>query len=304
MITFGEMVEQTLGHLRSEVRDQEISTHLTQDLLSGDSQILVADAQVLSRGRIQIGDELVWIDSADRAQGYGSIPPYGRGMDGTHPEDHAAGRRVIVAPLFPRKTVKDALNQAIRQVGGTLYGVDTIEFTARSDGGFIYSLPEVVSNVLSVKMADKRGSWAGSDVVWLREWQFDRRAPVAVSVTGKALYVYDRRCTALSLMMVTFSRDPLPLMFDTQLFSQTFLPESAADIVILFAASRLLATADAYNLQTRAVEANTLDSKVQPGEAVNQSKYLLALAKDRLNEERLRLLNSTTNRVHYNTRGR
>ena len=57
--------------------------------------------------------------------------------------------------------------------------------------------------------------------------------------------------------------------------------------------------AEAAGSRTRAVEANTLDSKVQPGEALRQSKYLLALGQQRLAEESLRLLNSVANRSHY-----
>jgi len=68
---------------------------------------------------------------------------------------------------------------------------------------------------------------------------------------------------------------------------------------VLGAAARLLATADSYDLQTRAVEANTLDSKVSASAAQQQSKYLQALFMQRLDEERMRLLNATNNRARY-----
>ena len=90
MRNFGEMTDEVLGHLRSFVRDQEMSTHLTANVSFGDLAIPVDDAGILTRGRIQIGDELIWVDRPDRSAGTAVIPPYGRGMDGTSAASHAS----------------------------------------------------------------------------------------------------------------------------------------------------------------------------------------------------------------------
>lgn len=298
MRNFGEMVDETMSYLRSYVRDQEQSTHLTQDIRFDDLDFVVAEGGLLSRGRIEIDDELLWVDKADRASGRVSIPPYGRGMDRTNKADHAAGARVVVQPLFPRKVVKDRLNDAIRQVGSKLYGIEELTFVG-DPTTFAYVLPDYTREVLGVKVGDERGTKYGQEIEWLRRWTFDRRAPLAVAASQKALYLRECMLSPTERLTVVIGRDPAALMFDTQMFSETFLPASAWDVPVLFAASRMLATGDAYNIQTRAVEANTLDSKVQAGSAVSYSKYLLGLATTRLDEERGRLLTETVQRTHY-----
>jgi hypothetical protein len=298
MRNFGEMTEDVLAHLRSYVRDQEMSTHLTADIGFNDVLVPVNDASVLTRGRIQIDDELLWVDSADRGNSLASIPPYGRGMDGTNKESHAAGTRVIVQPLYPRKLVKDTMNQVITAVGQKLYGVEVLTLAPHVTS-FLYELPEYTRDVLAVKVSDRRAASIGDDVRWLREWTFDKHAPANVSPTGKGLYITECAISSLDEITVTISRDPARLMFDVQMFTDSYLPATAWDVVVLMSASRLMATADAYNVVGRSVEANTLDSKVQPGAAVAQSKYLFQLGQARLEEERQRLLNSTMNRAHY-----
>jgi len=297
MKLFGEMVEETAGYLRSFVRDQEISTHLTKPIQGapGASKVVVADAGVVSRGRIQIDDELIWVDKVDRNTNSLEVPPYGRGMDGTSAADHESGTRVIVAPLYPRKFLKDTLNQTIRQVGAQLYGVEQLTLKANRMN-FRYELPSYVRDVLTVMTSTNRYY---SDPTYLRDWTFDKSAPLNVSTTGKALYLYDDWWDYNNDLTITVSRDPMTLTGDFQPFSDTFLPESAEDIPVLGAAARLLATADSYDLQTRAVEANTLDSKVSASAAQQQSKYLQALFMQRLDEERMRLLNATNNRARY-----
>ena len=117
MKSLSDMVEEVQGYLRSFVRDQELSTHLESDISFNSTTLNLADPTLVSRGRIQIDDELIWVDSTDRAAGTASVPPYGRGMDGTNPEAHTAGTRVIMSPLYPRQTVKNTINQSITSVG-------------------------------------------------------------------------------------------------------------------------------------------------------------------------------------------
>lgn len=298
MRNFGEMVEETKAYLRSYVRDQEQSTHLISPVTFDATDFEVADGALVTRGRIEIDDELIWVDKADRSSGRVSVPPYGRGMDATNKADHPAGARVIVQPLYPRKVVKDRLNDAIVQAGAKLYGVQELTFVG-DPTTFAYELPDYTREVLGVKVSDERGPRFSRDVSWERRWTFDKRAPLAVSATGKALYLRNCTLSPVERLTVVIGRDPARLLFDTQMFDETYLPASAWDVPVLLAAARMLATGDAWNIQTRAVEANTLDSKVQPGKATDYSKYLLGLAQARLAEERERLLSDTVQRSHY-----
>lgn len=303
MITFGEMTAQVQAHLRSFVRDQEQSTHLIADVGVQTDKLMVADATLVSRGRIEIGNELIWVDKMNRTDNSLDIPPYGRGMDGTMANEHESGTRVIVAPLYPRKFLQDTLNQVIRQIGSTLYGVQTIVDEegrpplTHDDGSFTYELPDWVRDVLSVTVNEP--DYIEDDVTYLRDWTFDKNAPQSVSRSGKALYLYDEWIPGDLELTITVSRNPLTLNNDTDYFSETTLPASAEDLPVLGAAARLLASSDAYQVQSRSVEASTLASKTSSGAAQEQSKYLQALFMQRLDEERLRLLNTHINRSRY-----
>lgn len=295
-----EMVEETRAYLRNYVRDQELSTHLTRDIGFAETELPVDNAAVLTRGRVEVDSELIWIDRTDKAANLGIIPPYGRGMDGTQKEVHASGTRVVVQPLYPRKTVRDQLNQAITQMGKDLYGTEVLSIPVKTTN-FLYELPAETRDVLSVKIAD-RVRRPGDEVLWLREWRFDRHAPSTVASTGKGLYVYDHACIPTDVMTVVISRDPAQLLFETQMFTDSYLPATAWDVAVLMAASRLVAMANAQNIVGRSVEANTLDSKVEPATPLSASKYLYGLASARLAEERKRLLDSSAPRIHYSRR--
>lgn len=302
MITLGEMTSQVQAHLRSFVRDQEQSTHLVKDVGLMDFTLMVADATLVSRGRIEIGDELIWVDKMNRTDNSLDIPPYGRGMDGTNIGEHFAGERVIVAPLYPRKFLQDTINQTIGQIGSQLYGVEQVRgndgepYHTHDAGEFTYELPDYVRDVLSVTVTDPNYD---DDITYLRDWTFDKSAPKSVSVSGKALYLYDEWIPGGLEMTITVSRDPRMLMFDTEMFTDSFLPSSAEDLPVLGAAARLLASSDTYQVQSRSVEASALAAQRPSSGAQGQSKYLQALFMQRLEEERTRILNTHSNRSRY-----
>lgn len=302
MQTLGEIVEATLAQLRGYTRDQEMSTHLTSAITFDAREIAVNDASVLTRGRIQIEDELIWVDSADRGNSTGAIPPYGRGFDSSTAAAHAAGTRVVVQPLYPRKMVKDNINQSIRTVGQKLYGVETVTL-AGDPTTATYDLPAYTRDVLSVKVSERNPSLANVEPAWARNWTFDKHAPTAMSDTGKALYLYGSGVDPTLDITVVISRDPIAIYFDSQLFTECLLPLSAADVVYLLTASRMLNMTTSMTVNTRAVDAHSMNSKVPVDTASSQSKYLYQLAMSRLEEERQRLLNETIQRAHYSRRG-
>lgn len=295
MSTFNELIDEVLSHLRGFTRDQEQSTHLTDDITATDTVLPVDDTTVLSRGRVEIGDELIWVNRVNREAATADVPPYGRGMDSTTAATHAVGSRVINNPLFPRAVVGKRINQTIQAIGRDLFGVK--EEVIDPDYSYIYELPADVERVLSVQVTD---STEYGDSFYLRDWKFDNRAPSTISLTGKSIYLYDGAFRTPEKLVVSYACKPLTFTSGTQEYAtRTLLPATSEDVVVYLTAAALLPLADASAMRSRAVEANTLDSKVQPGEGLRQSKYLLALGQQRLAEESLRLLNSVADRSHY-----
>lgn len=291
MTSFSQMVDDVRAHLRSYTRDQELSTYLTANVTSSGLQLEVADASLISRGRIEIDDELLWVDRVDRANNTVTLAPYGRGMDGTTAATHSLNARIVVQPLYPKQMVKDTINQIIGGLGSQLFAVQTTDLTA-TPNGVAYELPSTVERVLSV--TNDYDSIYG-DVEYIRRWKFDPHS--GTSTTGKALFVYEPTATGQTLT-VTYFRKPLQLA-DGDDFDDSLLPSTAYDVIILGAAARLMATSSSYMSSTRAIEPAALDQKSDSSQVLQQSRYLFTLFQQRLEEEKTQLLNSYVTRSHY-----
>lgn len=291
MSTLTQMIEDVRAYLRSYTRDQELSSYLTAELSASGLTMSVGDSQVISRGRIEIDSELLWVQSVDRSNNAVTLAPYGRGMDGTTPAIHALNSRIIVQPLYPKQMVKDIINQVITGIGGQLYGIDTVEITSNSST-VAYEVPAYTQRVLSIKSGYDN---LYGDSEYARRWKFDPTS--SASSTGKMIYIYDTLSDETPLD-VTISRKPLTLT-DGQNFTASLLPETAYDVVVLGAAARLMSTAAAYMSSTRSVEAAQLDQKSDSASVLTQARFLQSLFLQRLEEEKFNLLDSYVSRSHY-----
>lgn len=286
MATFDDLVTEVHGHLRAYSRNQEMSTHLTLPIDASTRVITVAESSLVTRGRIEIDDEIIWVDSSDRQSGELTIPPYGRGMDGTTTGEHAIGTRVLVQPLYPRSVVKSVINEVIMSLAGQLYGVTTTELNADPTASF-YEMPSDTLMVVSVEQ-----SWpylGGMDSELARRWRYDQQ--------NKRVYVYDP-VGSTSTMQFTRLVDPLPLSGDAE-FTTSLLPVSCVDLVVLGAAARLLSSTASGHVNTRSIEANAMDSRLEPSYALQQAKYLQTLYMQRVQEELSKLNATYTIRTHY-----
>lgn len=291
MTTFAQMVDDVRAYLRSYTRDQELSTHLTATVNQSALQLSVGDAALVSRGRIEIDDELLWVDKVDRTNNTVTLAPYGRGMDGTTASTHGINSRVIVQPLYPKQMVKDTINQVIGGLGNQLYAVDTTTLNA-TPSSVAYELPAHTERVLSVTC--NYDSIYG-DVEYVRRWKFDPNS--STSSTGKGLFVYEPTATGQTLT-VTYFRKPV-LLSDGDLFSDSLLPSTSYDVIVLGAAARLMATSSAYMSSTRAIEPAALDQRNDSQQVLQQSRYLFTLFQQRLEEEKEQLLHTFVTRAHY-----
>ena len=149
MATFGSMTDEVVRKLAGFTLRQDRQTHLTAALNATAVTITVASANNISSGIIQIDDELIYVDSYDRNSGVLSIPPYGRGYNGTSAATHQSGARVIVSPTFPSVDVKDAINETLLATFPDLYTTGTHTFSF-SPAKSTYALPEEVETVLGV----------------------------------------------------------------------------------------------------------------------------------------------------------
>lgn len=293
-MNFGQLVDEVLISVAGYTQRQDQATYLMDDIDETATQFTVKDGTMLSRGLAELDDELVWIDTFDRVTGIATISPMGRGFRGTTAAPHSAGSRVAISPAYPRAVVKKRINDAITGVYPDLFGVyyTTFPFVAARN---TYQLPAEAIEPLAV-------SWqtVGPTREWLpvRRWRPDKTANVGVFNTGKTISIYDGIVPGRTVQVV-YSKRPTELVLPSDEFTDSGLPDSAREVIVLGAAYRLAAYLDTPRVTGMSVEADALDQSNPSGAGAQVSRYLFAQYKDRLNVEMKRQYEMFPTRIHY-----
>lgn len=297
MTTFGQMAEEVSRKLAGFTLRQDRQTHLTSNISATATTIPIQSAQNVSVGIIQIGDELIYVDSFDRNANTLSIPPYGRGYNGTPAVSHSLGDRVIISPTFPMLDIKNAINETILASFPTLYVVDSHEFPYRP-ARTTYPLPDDARRVLSA-------AWQtiGPSKEWqpVRAYRIDNMASTTEFNTNNTISIYSGVVPGRTVL-VHYTAPPSVMESSTDNFSVTTgLPDSCKDVIIFGAQARLVSDVDPGRLTFGSAEADQ-QSQIA-GRAYNagasSSKYLLALYQQRLEEEGRKLDEMHPIRIHY-----
>jgi hypothetical protein len=280
-------------HGFTTVQDQ--STYLTESVSAAATTLKVADTTAMSRGLVEIGDELLMVDAVDTVSLNMQVPPYGRGFRGTTAATHASGSRVVSAPMFPRYLVKNAINETVRAVFPDLFGVasTTLTFTPAVS---TYALPSGALDVLGV-------SWSvvGPSKEWMpvRRYRVDKMADTTEFASGVTVSLYDAIVPGRSVRIV-YTKQPTALSAADDVFTTvTGLPASCEDVIRLGAAARMIPFFDAAHLSGMSAEADFSANMRPVGGSSSLGKYLMQLYQVRLAEETKRLQSLYPNRSHY-----
>jgi hypothetical protein len=297
MATFGQMTDEVSRKLAGFTLRQDRQTHLTVAANATAVTITVASANNISTGIIQIDDELIYVDSYDRNTGVLSIPPYGRGYNGTSAATHAVGARVIISPTFPSLDIKGAINETIEAVFPDLYATSTHTFsysTAKST----YALPDEVETVLGVSFQT-----TGPSKEWLpvRGWRVDPMANTDAFNSRNSISLYSGIEPGRTVQIFYTAAPTVMDNNDDDFEITTGLPSSCKDVIILGAAARLASFIDPGRLAFGSAESDQ-QSQIAGrayGAGTNASKYLLALYDKRLGEESRKLTDRNPTRIHF-----
>ena len=298
MATFGQMTDEVSRKLAGFTLRQDRQTHVvTTAVTTTATTITVASAQNISSGVIQIDDELIYVDSYDRNSGELSIPPYGRGYNGTQAASHAIGARVIISPTFPSLDIKGAINETIQAVFPDLYATSSHTFsysTAKST----YPLPSEVETVLGVSFQT-----TGPSKEWLpiRSWRVDPMANTDAFNSRNSISLYSGVEPGRTVQIFYTAAPTVMDSNDDDFEIVTGLPASCRDVIILGAAARLSAFVDPGRLTFGSAESDQ-QSQIAGrayGAGTNASKYLLALYDKRLSEESRKLTDRNPTRIHF-----
>jgi hypothetical protein len=298
MPTLNELVDEVKANLQGySLRQDRITYVANQNGLSTTStEITVGSSSNFAKGLIEIDDELIWIDSFDKANStLNVIPGFGRGYQGTTATPHAQYAQVTLSPTFPRSSIKKAINDTINSFYPKLWIINSYTFTFNASQ-VTYPLPDDCEGVLYI-------SWqtTGSSQEWLpvNRWRLDGMANAATFNTNNTINIYENVQPGRTIQ-VWYTATPNTLDANTDDFSDVSgLPDSCSDVVVLGAAYKLLSYLDAGRINLSSAEADLNDSKLPSSAGTAASRYIFALYQQRLNEEALKLADKYPIRIHY-----
>lgn len=296
MSTFDEMKDDVVLKLAGfGVRNQQL-THLTSALSSTASTISVASAANVSRGLIEIDDELIWVDAFDRTSNTLTIPPYGRGYFGTTAAAHDANARVTVNPVFPRTEIGKAINTILRAVGNKLFAVKTATFDY-SPAITTYALPADLDTVLSI---DFESIGPSKEWVPVKAYRVNKSANIAAVGSNRSINIRSY-VDAGATVQVTYTAKPEVFLSGADDFEfTTGLPASAEDVIVTGACYHLLSFVEPGRFTFRSPDSASSANGIDFGAGTNLAKYIYALYQQRLAEEQEKLLNDFPVRISYN----
>lgn len=305
------MIDEVAVNLAGYTFQQDRSTYLASAVTTTTSSsaspliLTLGSTENVGKGVIEIDEELMWVDSYDRVANTATVAPYGRGYLGTTAATHSADTRIAISPTFPRFNVKRAINDTIRALGANIFAVKSTTFTFNAAVSTYAFANLNIKNILTV-------TWQsiGPSKEWVpvRKWDFDSIAnPEAFGYTTGTDQVQTITLGEAPIsgrtVKVTYATDPAPFTTNAQDYvTQTGLPESTRDVVILGAAYRLLSFLDPARAAQVSPQADETDSKRPYGASQTATKQLYALYSQRLAEETKAQQQNYPPKVHYSRR--
>ena len=305
-ITLTDMINEVSMNLSGYTLTQDRSTYLKTAITTTTSSsaspltVSLGSTANVGMGVIEIDEELLWVDTYDRVGNTAIIAPYGRGYLGTTAATHTADTKVTISPTFPRFTIKRAINDSINALGSSIFAAATTTITSNAAVA-AFRLPATgdslnIRNILSIAY---QSIGASKEWVPIRSWRFDSNANSTAFTSGQTISIYDRVPSGRTIQVV-YSKDPAVFTTNAQDFStQTGLPESCKDVVILGATYRLLTNLDPARASMVSPQADETDSKRPYGSSQALTKNIYSLYNQRLAEEIRSQQEKYPIRVHY-----
>jgi len=297
MATLNQLTEQTIAEINSYVRNQESVTIITSAVTSADVTMLVDDVSSLSKGIIEIDDELIYVKKAISSSGTVQIlgtngNPVGRGWRGTTATSHVSGSVVRNNPIFPKTQVKRAILETIKGMNFPCISYETFTFNG-SDYSYIMPNSLVDITGISWDVPDSTGVWS-----IIKNWRLDTNYFDTTTNTIKQALILKESPMPGRTVNVQYTKYPTTIT-DNQDLTVSGLPASCEDVVRLGAMYRLLSTVDPGKVTATSVSADALDQPVQAGASTTAAKYIFQLYTVRLAEEIAKQQANFLNTIQY-----
>jgi hypothetical protein len=297
MPTLSDMIDEVKVNLQGYTLRQDRITYVANagGLSTSTTSVTIGSSSNLAKGIIEIDDELLLVDTYDKASNTLTIMPgFGRGYQHSTVATHNQYAPVILAPAFPRMSVKQAINDTISSLYPKLWANATTTITY-NPAVTTYALPAGIEDITTL-------SWqaVGPSKEWIpiNNWRMDPMANTTAFPSGSSVSIHDR-ITPGRTIQVAYRKAPVILGNSSDEFTTVSgLPASCRDVVTLGAAYKILSYIDAGRVNLTSAEADAADTKTPSTAGTSVSKYIFALYQQRLNEESSKLSGQYPIRPH------
>jgi hypothetical protein len=299
MTTFDGLLARIRQQVSGYTKDQAAYAELAADMADDDVTFTVTSdtEQSISRGLLEIDDELILVKRYDASSGVVSVMAglNGRGAEGTIPATHAANSLITTDPKYPRARMREAVNDVLTSLYPTLCVFETTVISNISVV-YEYGMPADALDVWAVS-----DSLVGPTKVWMQglNYRFNPTADTTAFPTGKSIQLFDA-VTPGQPMLVKYTKAPQALVNGSDDFAAgSGLPERCVDLVVWGACARLLPAYEAARLQQTSVESTERAPLVPPSSATKAAQYFMAMYQQRLEEERMRMFEENPQTTSY-----
>lgn len=305
--TYADIVNEVIINLQGYTMQQDRATSLSAAVTTTTTTTInVSSTTDIGKGIVEIGEELMWVESFDRVANTLTISPWGRGYLGTTASTAATNAKVTISPTFPKHVIKRAVNDTLRAMGASMFAVKQITFTYNPAITTYELLDSSNNNVQAQSIIAAHWQEVGPSKEWLPIRRIDLEPYADVSTWGgseaqpaQTVTIRDY-ITPGRIVKLTYAAAPGVLSSDSDVFTTTTgLPESCKDVVVLGTIYRLLTFLDPARASQTSPQADEIDSKRSFGSVGGVMRQIYGLYTQRLNEEAKAQLQQYPPRVHY-----
>lgn len=294
MTTLEELRQRVKSQIMGFTRDQQQVGELAAPMTASDTTFTLDTdtARNISRGLVEIDDELILVKVLDQATSVASVLGLtnGRGQNGSVAASHSANALVTMSPVVPRVRITEAINQTVLAMWPTIpiFAVTEINKLAPV---FEYEIPANTEEIWYI-VADTVGP---SQVHYPNpRWRFNPKAPTSDFPSGKSIQLLDVVTPGRAIRIV-YNKAPSLFASGSDAISVTGFDDRMAEALVWGACARLVPAYETARLQQLAVEGTERANLVPTSAASKTAAYYESLFQQAILRERERIMNTVPN---------
>ena len=294
--TFLELVNQIESNLQGYSMDQDQLTYLTTNPMgSSDLTFYVDEPKNVTRGLIQVDDELMWVRSVNNQNSQVTVAPFGRGFKATTAATHSIGAQVTDNPKFPRARIRETINTTIREMYPDLYVVKSYEFNYIA-ARYTYELPSDVQQIHSMYWQT-----IGPSKMWnpITRYHYTPNADTTAFPNGKTVDVMMPIVPGQPIKVNYIARPSLLVNNSDDFVNTTGYDDSFQEVCVYGTCYRLASWLEPPRLQTLAIETTLRSAAVPTKSASDLSQFFYNLYQQALMHARDKQLKENPPSKHY-----